>query len=140
MPKRNPSPGEPSWSPSKRVVLHLLSHRRTADHCIAALPEAFWLRTPASPEGRHYTQMQQHTAAFSAVQIASAVFIRPPMATCGLTEEEAVEQLAGDIHVFVSKFKPMKNTLSGREERTLMKLIVHAETDEVGCVLEAVDE
>ena len=49
-----------------------------------------------------------------------------------------MEQLAGDIHVFVSKFKPMKNTLSGREERTLMKLIVHAETDEVGCVLEAV--
>ena len=49
-----------------------------------------------------------------------------------------MEQLAGDIHVFVSRFKPMKNTLSGREERTLMKLIVHAETDEVGCLLEAV--
>ena len=74
------------------------------------------------------------------VQIASAVFIRPPMATCGLTEEQAVEQLAGDIHVFVSKFKPMKNTLSGREERTLMKLIVHAETDEVSCLQEAVNE
>lgn len=51
-----------------------------------------------------------------------------------------MEQLAGDIHVFVSKFKPMKNTLSGREERTLMKLIVHAETDEVSCLQEAVNE
>lgn len=33
--------------------------------------------------------------------------------------------------VFVSKFKPMKNTLSGKQDRTLMKMIVHKETDAV---------
>jgi glutathione reductase (NADPH) len=34
----------------------------------------------------------------------------------------------------VSKFKPMKYTVSGRDERTLMKLLVHAESDRViGC-------
>ena len=65
------------------------------------------------------------------VQIASAVFVRPPLATCGLTEQQAQARLTGDIDVFVSKFKPMKNTLSGRDEKTLMKIIVKVDTDEV---------
>lgn len=64
-------------------------------------------------------------------KVASAVFIRPPLATCGLTEEQAVERLATDVDIYVSRFKPMKNTLSGRDERTLMKLIVRSDTDEV---------
>ena len=65
------------------------------------------------------------------MQIASAVFVRPPLATCGLTEQQAQARLTGDIDIFVSKFKPMKNTLSGRDEKTLMKIIVKVDTDEV---------
>jgi glutathione reductase (NADPH) len=43
-------------------------------------------------------------------------------------------QLSGPIDVYVSKFKPMKYTISGRDERTLMKLLVHHESDRVvGC-------
>ena len=49
----------------------------------------------------------------------------------GVTEEEAVKQYKGDLDVYVSKFKPLKNTLTGREERTLMKMIVQVDTDEV---------
>jgi glutathione reductase (NADPH) len=45
------------------------------------------------------------------VQVPTAVFSQPPMGTVGLTEAQAVERLAGDIDVFISKFKPMKNTL-----------------------------
>eukprot|EP00878_Enallax_costatus_P032466 GHUV01035679.1.p2 GENE.GHUV01035679.1~~GHUV01035679.1.p2 ORF type:complete len:148 (+),score=39.12 GHUV01035679.1:262-705(+) len=48
-----------------------------------------------------------------------------------LTEEQAVTELSGPIDVYVSKFKPMKYTISGRDERTLMKLIVHHESDRV---------
>ncbi|DBB05006.1 TPA: hypothetical protein ACH3X3_010280 [Trebouxia sp. C0006] len=67
-------------------------------------------------------------------KIASAVFIKPPLATCGLTEQQAQARLTGDIDIFVSKFKPMKNTLSGRDEKTFMKIIVKVDTDEViGC-------
>lgn len=65
------------------------------------------------------------------VQIASAVFVRPPLACCGFTEQQAQARLSGDIDIYVSKFKPMKNTLSGRDEKTLMKIIVKADTDEV---------
>ena len=69
------------------------------------------------------------------LQIASAVFIKPPLATCGLTEQQAQARLTGDIDIFVSKFKPMKNTLSGRDEKTLMKIIVKVDTDEVRALL-----
>ena len=52
----------------------------------------------------------------------------------GFSEEAAIAQLGGDLDVYISKFRPMKYTLSGRDEKTLMKLIVHAETDRVvGC-------
>ncbi len=58
--------------------------------------------------------------------------MQPPLAYVGYTEEEAVAKCSGDIDVYVSKFKPMKNTISLRDERTFMKLIVHAQTDQVG--------
>jgi glutathione reductase (NADPH) len=55
--------------------------------------------------------------------VASAVFSQPPVGTVGLTEREARE-LHGQVDVYVSNFRPMKHTLSGRDERTMMKVIV----------------
>eukprot|EP00898_Chlorokybus_atmophyticus_P008959 jgi/Chlat1/9064/Chrsp94S08362 len=63
--------------------------------------------------------------------IASAVFAQPPLGKVGLSEEEAVEQATGDIDVFTSKFRPMKYTVSGRDEQSFMKIIVEKETDKV---------
>lgn len=64
-------------------------------------------------------------------RIATAVFVQPPMAACGLTEEAAVAKTAGPVDVYVSTFRPMRNTLSGRGEATLMKLIVDGTSDAV---------
>jgi glutathione reductase (NADPH) len=64
-------------------------------------------------------------------QIPTAVFAQPPLATVGYTEERARKEIEGDIIVYVSKFRPMKNTLSGRDERTFMKLLVHCQTHKV---------
>ncbi len=65
--------------------------------------------------------------------VPSAVFSQPPIGTVGPTEDEARVKY-GDIDVYTSRFKPMKNTLSGRGERTFMKLVVDAATDRVlGC-------
>ncbi|MQX37405.1 glutathione-disulfide reductase [Roseospira navarrensis] len=61
--------------------------------------------------------------------IPSAVFSQPPIGTVGLTEAEARKQEPVDI--YVSRFRPMKYTLSGRDEKTMMKLIVSRETDRV---------
>ncbi|CAH0990312.1 Glutathione amide reductase [Sinobacterium norvegicum] len=62
--------------------------------------------------------------------IATAVFSHPNIGTVGLTEEQAREQYS-NIDVFKSKFRHMKHTLSGNEEKTLMKIIVDADTDKV---------
>jgi glutathione reductase (NADPH) len=65
--------------------------------------------------------------------IATAVFSHPNMGTVGLTEEEARERY-GDITIFRSTFRPLKHTLTGRAERTLMKLVVDTASDVVvGC-------
>ena len=62
--------------------------------------------------------------------IPSAVFSAPPMASVGLTEGEARNRL-GNIAVFSSDFRPMKNMLTGRQDRALMKLIVDSATDKL---------
>jgi glutathione reductase (NADPH) len=65
--------------------------------------------------------------------VPSAVFSQPPIGTVGLTEEQARRQY-GEIDIYAARFRPMKNILAGRDERTFMKLVVDARTDRVlGC-------
>jgi glutathione reductase (NADPH) len=70
--------------------------------------------------------------------IASAVFSQPPVGTVGLSEEMARQR--GPIDIYISRFKPLKHTLSGRDEMTLMKLVVDRETRRVlGCHMVGAD-
>lgn len=62
--------------------------------------------------------------------VPTAVFSQPNAGTVGLTEEQARGQFS-QVDIYRSAFKPMRNTLSGNEERTMMKLVVDAETDKV---------
>ena len=60
--------------------------------------------------------------------VPTAVFSNPTIGAVGLTEAEARAK-HGAIDVYRSSFRALKNTLSGRDERTLMKLIVDRKTD-----------
>lgn len=62
--------------------------------------------------------------------VPSAVFSQPPIGTVGLSEHEAREKY-GKVDTYSSEFKTLKHTLTENTERTLMKLIVVAETDAV---------
>ena len=62
--------------------------------------------------------------------VPHAVFSHPPIASVGMTEGEARDKI-GTYKTYVSDFRPMKNVLAGRNERSLYKLIVHEETDKV---------
>jgi glutathione reductase (NADPH) len=62
--------------------------------------------------------------------VPHAVFSHPPIASVGMTEGQARDKL-GTYKTFVSDFRPMKNVLAGRNERSLYKLIVDEETDKV---------
>lgn len=68
--------------------------------------------------------------AVSYANVPSAVFSNPPIGAVGLSEEDARDHY-GDIDVYKSSFRPMKHTLSGRQEKTLMKLIVDRASDRV---------
>lgn len=59
----------------------------------------------------------------SYANIPSAVFSSPPIASVGMTEDEARAEYGDDINIYKSDFRPMKNVLSGREERGLYKMI-----------------
>lgn len=62
--------------------------------------------------------------------VASAVFSQPSVATVGLTEQEAREKV-GAVDIYKSTFRPLIHTLSGRDEKTMMKIIVDRATDKV---------
>ncbi|MFL7961546.1 glutathione-disulfide reductase [Pseudomonas kielensis] len=65
--------------------------------------------------------------------IPTAVFSLPNIGTVGLTEEQAREE-GHEVEIFESRFRPMKLSLTDCQERTLMKLVVDAQTDKVlGC-------
>jgi glutathione reductase (NADPH) len=62
--------------------------------------------------------------------VPSAVFSQPPVGTVGYSEEDALHHI-GPIDVYLSEFRPMKHTLSERDEKTMMKLIVERESQKV---------
>jgi glutathione reductase (NADPH) len=62
--------------------------------------------------------------------IATAVFSTPEIGTVGLTEDQAKVEFAA-VDIFKASFRPMKATVSGRDERMVMKIIVDGETDRV---------
>jgi glutathione reductase (NADPH) len=80
-----------------------------------ALAKTLFNHTPTKPDYRN---------------IPTAIFGQPNAATVGLTEEQARLQF-GDIDIYKTTFRPMKHTLSGRDERTMMKLVVVPESDRV---------
>jgi glutathione reductase (NADPH) len=76
---------------------------------------------------------------FDPTNVPTAVFSQPPVATVGMTEGEARSKV-GAVDIYRAHFRPMKHTLSGREERTMMKLVVDRATDKVlGCHMVGAD-
>ena len=62
--------------------------------------------------------------------VPSAVFSQPPIGTVGLTEAQALAQF-GEVDLYRSTFRSLRHTLSGRDERTLVKLVVDSASQRV---------
>lgn len=75
-----------------------------------------------------FTTRPKRTLSYS--NVPTAVFCQPNIGTVGLTEQAARTRF-DDIDIFESTFRPMKHTVSGRAERTLMKLVVDPTDDRV---------
>ena len=79
------------------------------------------------------TVFGKRTVEVDHAEIPTAVFSQPEVGTVGLTEAQARAQFS-HVDIYKSDFKPMKATMSGRDTRILMKLVVDATTDRVvGC-------
>jgi glutathione reductase (NADPH) len=85
------------------------------------------------------TLFNNNPVVFESDLVSTAVFSQPPVASVGLTEEHA-RSLGKPIDVYRSRFRPMRHTLGGREEKTLMKLVVDRASDLVlGCHMVGAD-
>ena len=81
-------------------------------HCFA---DTVFGNTPRSPDH---------------ADVPAAVFSQPPVGTIGLSESDARAKY-GEVDVYRTSFRPLKATVSGRDERVMMKLVVDAKTDRV---------
>ena len=68
--------------------------------------------------------------AFDHTDIPMAVFTQPPAGVVGLSEADARRQF-GQVDIYKSVFRPMKNTLNGKAERMLIKLVVKTDDQRV---------
>jgi len=68
--------------------------------------------------------------AVSHVNVPSAVFTTPEIGTVGLSEQEA-RKIFDIVDIYLAQFRPLKATLSGREEKVMMKIVVDGTTDQV---------
>ena len=110
-------------------------YRTSADniHAIGDVIDRLQLTPVAIAEGmcianNLFTSRPKRTLSYR--DVPTAVFCQPNIGTVGLTEHAARAQ-GGDIDVYESTFRPMKHTVSGRAERTLMKLLVNPANDRV---------
>ena len=94
--------------------------------------DRFQLTPVAIAEAMVFTrnQFNGQSLTMDYANIPTAVFSQPNLGTVGLTEIQAREQYR-DIVVYRSEFRAMKHTLSGSDERTLMKILVDRDTDRV---------
>ena len=110
-------------------------HLRTSEHTIYAVGDVtggLELTPVALAEGMAFARREfgESYANVDYEFVPTAVFCQPNIGTVGFTEEEAKAEF-GDITLYKTTFRPMKHTMTGRDEKTFMKLIVADKTDRV---------
>ncbi|HEY3917090.1 MAG TPA: glutathione-disulfide reductase [Stellaceae bacterium] len=101
-------------------------------YAIGDVTDRLNLTPVAIAEGRAIaeTLYNKNPMTISHENVATAVFSQPPIGTVGLSERRAREK-GHTLDVYRTRFRPMKNILPGREERTMMKLVVDRPTQKV---------
>jgi len=128
--------------PKGQVVVNEFSQTSVPSiYAIGDITDRMNLTPVALAEGMAFvdTVFKDNPRSVDYENIPTAVFSQPPIGTVGLTEDEARSKY-GQVDVYVSRFRPMKLTLTDKQERTFMKLIVDAKSDRVvGCHMVGTD-
>ncbi|KJH73471.1 glutathione-disulfide reductase [Aliterella atlantica] len=84
-------------------------------------------------EGRAFadTEFGNNRRSLSHENVPSAVFSTPEAATVGMSEDDAQKQYGDDIKCYRARFRPLFHSLTGQDEKTMVKLVIDAKTDKV---------
>ncbi|QMS89471.1 glutathione-disulfide reductase [Nostoc edaphicum CCNP1411] len=84
-------------------------------------------------EGRAFADSEfgNNRREFSHETVPTAIFSNPESATVGWTEAEAREKLGDAVTIYRTRFRPMYHSLTGKQEKIMMKLVVDSKTDKV---------
>ncbi|KST67574.1 glutathione-disulfide reductase [Mastigocoleus testarum] len=125
----------PGYSTIDAIKVNEYSQTTQANiYAVGDVTERINLTPVAIGEGRAFADSEfgNNRRIFSHEKVATAVFSTPEAATVGMTEVQAKEKFGEDgVKIYRSRFRPMFYTLPDQQERTMMKLIVNAENDEV---------
>ncbi|HYD32614.1 MAG TPA: glutathione-disulfide reductase [Azospirillaceae bacterium] len=114
-------------------------------HAVGDVTDRVALTPVAIAEGRAVAEglFNRNLVSVNYDNIPTAVFSTPPVGSVGLTERQArvlARDEGGAVDIYRTSFRPMKHTLSGRDERVMMKLVVDRVSDRVlGCHMVGMD-
>lgn len=120
----------------EKGAIEVNNYSRTSQHHIFAVGDCtdkVNLTPVAIAEGRAFadTEFGNNARSISHENIPSAVFSLPEAATVGLTEEQARAKYGDAIKCYSVKFRPMFHSLTGVDEKVMMKLIVKSRSEQV---------
>ena len=120
---------------NKKGAVVVDSHSKTnvdSIYAVGDVTDRINLTPVAVREGHAFadTIFGDRPTAVSHINVPSAVFTTPEIGTVGLSEQEA-RKIFDIVDIYVAQFRPLKATLSGREEKVMMKIVVDGATDQV---------
>jgi glutathione reductase (NADPH) len=120
---------------NKKGAIVVDSHSKTTVENIYAVGDVtdrINLTPVAVREGHAFadTIFGDRPTAVSHINVPSAVFTTPEIGTVGLSEQEA-RKIFDCVDIYLAHFRPLKASMSGREENVMMKIVVDGATDQV---------
>ncbi|HLO86000.1 MAG TPA: glutathione-disulfide reductase [Nostocaceae cyanobacterium] len=124
----------PGYSTTNAIQVNEYSQTSQANiFAVGDVTDRLNLTPVAIGEGRAFADSEfgNNRREFSHETVPTAIFSTPQAATVGLTEAAAREKLGEAVKIYRTNFRPMYYSLTSQPERTMMKLVVDANTDQV---------
>ncbi|MBD2528829.1 glutathione-disulfide reductase [Nostoc flagelliforme FACHB-838] len=124
----------PGYSTTNAIAVNEYSQTNQPNiFAVGDVTDRINLTPVAIGEGRAFADSEfgNNRREFSHATVATAIFSNPEAATVGWTEAEARERLGDAVKIFRTRFRPMYHSLTGKQEKTMMKLVVDSNTDKV---------
>lgn len=124
----------PGYSMTQAIAVNEYSQTSQPNiYAVGDCTDRINLTPVAIGEGRAFadTEFGNTRRVFNHENVPSAVFSTPEAATVGLTEADARKKLGDEVKVYRARFRPLFHSLTGADEKTMVKLVVDGTTDKV---------